>query len=126
MSTIIKKSSIIRKIEKALDKYEKILIFDSSDQQVKALLESFSKKIILGDYKRTILVINNGYTIESGNEIFENISNEEYEELCKIYSMYEFSNRILFVSKSNQYGSILNYLSMELVTEEEFFEALLN
>ncbi len=126
MSNIIKKSSIISKIEKALDKYEKILIFDSSDQQVRALLENFSKKIILGDYKKTILVINNGYTIETGNEIFESISNEEYEEFCKIYSMYEFSNRILFVSKSNQYGSILNYLSMELVTEEEFFEVLLN
>lgn len=125
MSITLNKFPIIVEIEKALNKYERIFIFDSADQQVKVLLDNFCRKILSTDCARKILIFANGYILEDINEVFKSITSEEYWEILEIYSMYEFSDCIQFVSKSSQYGTILNYLSMGLMTEEEFFEALL-
>ena len=53
------------------------------------------------------------------------ITKEYYNEINKLYRSYEFSDKIQMIVNSKQYGSILNYLSTGILSEEEFFEALL-
>ncbi len=53
------------------------------------------------------------------------ISDEEYYEIENMYYLYEFSDRIHIISRNSQYGSLDNYISNGLLTEEEAFLALL-
>lgn len=53
------------------------------------------------------------------------ITEEEVEEICSLYYLYEFSNRFRIVSRENNYGSVFNLVDSGLLTYEEAFEAIL-
>ena len=63
--------------------------------------------------------------LQKYNVEIQEISYEEYCNIEKLYYTYEFSDRIHLLADHIQYGSLSNYISGGLLTEEEAFGALL-
>lgn len=53
------------------------------------------------------------------------LPSDKYKALAKLYCTYEFSDRIRMMGGNRQHGSLMNYVSCGLLTEEEMFEAVL-
>lgn len=49
----------------------------------------------------------------------------QMEEITQLYRLYDFSDRVLLISRAQQYGTIFNYLQSGLLSGEELAEALL-
>ena len=54
------------------------------------------------------------------------ISQLEDEMLCRLYNMYEFSDRFHILSREEQYGGLLNFVDSVILSTEEMLEALLH
>lgn len=115
----------IHKIEQAVEKYEKIFLFDCQDERTAKLAENFCKSISYKNLTKKILVMSNTGFLNEKMADCQKLSEKEYNDLCKLYSMYEFSDRFQIIAGSSQYGNLQNYITTGLLTEEEMFEALL-
>ncbi|MBQ8413425.1 MAG: hypothetical protein IJX12_07470 [Lachnospiraceae bacterium] len=107
-------SDIIIKIEKWLEKYERVIVFDCCN--------SFGEEVLCD--KTLALVKEKG--MEDRILIVKISSSEELERLFDIYNMYEFSSRFMLITRKSQYPSIFNYLYQGLLMEEEFIQILLH
>lgn len=115
----------IEKLEKYLEEYERIFVFDDRNEEINkyklAFLESklescVQKQIVIMGLKDDASVAEKGYKV---------ITKQEYNFILQLYRMYEFSDKLRIISFSLQFGSMLNYLSTGIISQEEYFEALL-
>lgn len=53
------------------------------------------------------------------------LSADKCKDLAGLYYTYEFSNKIRAVGGKHQHGSLMNYVALGLLTEQEMFEAIL-
>jgi hypothetical protein len=53
------------------------------------------------------------------------IMRKEMDEILEIYNMYDFSDKVIVVSNSNQYGSLFNYVKTGILTKQEMVDSLL-
>ncbi len=119
------KNLTAHKIEQAIETYEKIFLFNCRDKQIAKLAEDFCRNISCKNLTRKILVMSNAGFPDEKITDYKQLSEEEYNHLYKLYSMYEFSDRVQIITEESQYGSLQNYVKTGLLTEEEMFEALL-
>ena len=111
-----------------LDNYDKITIWELPNIR---LLNAFCnyasscipEKRVLVIYKKEIFA---EQIQDKENCCLIGLKPKEYDSLLDVYNMYEFSDRITVVSERSQYPSLVNYLSIGLLSEEEFFQALLH
>lgn len=61
---------------------------------------------------------------ESGKKVLV-LPADKYENFVELYYTYEFSDRIRVIGGSRQHGSLMNYVSCGLLTEQEMFESIL-
>lgn len=52
------------------------------------------------------------------------ISKTEMEGIWKIYSLYEFTDQIIYFIDSVNYPSLFNYVNTEILTEDELLQAI--
>lgn len=87
--------------------------------------DSFVSKI--GDYldkkrRKDILLIKQNKIKEKYNN---GVNDSDLEKLFKLYRIYEFSDRVILISKEKNYGDLFNYVNTGLISEREMLEALL-
>ena len=124
MQELACKNNLIKEIEKNIEKYDSILIFDSHNKSIENLLMQFTKSKALHNIEKKVIIY--GYLEDVQNDQYRVITKSEYEDSVNLYHMYEFSDKFKVISDSIQYGSMLNYLSTGVISQEEYFEALLH
>ena len=98
------------KIQNDLNTYDLILLVDSNDHlSVGGLMGNLLNSQAFRKSEKKILVL----------------PAEKYKDLVLLYYTYEFSDRFKVIGRSNQYGSLFNYIDNGLLTEAEAFELLL-
>lgn len=120
-----KNKNFICELEKYLLKYDKIFIFESTDEISTQLLEKFCSFLKYNKFEKKIFIMSTfGYEKPEGFD-FIRISDTQYNLICKMYYMYEFSGRMHIINKNYSFGSLFNYIKTGVLTEEEMFEAML-
>lgn len=110
--------------------------FDVSDTET---VITSKKKIILIDLSVDV-IINNILIKPKNNEFIEiwyyddskkdgekvlTRSRDEMNSFLEVYRLYDFSDKVIFISDSNQYGTLFNYVKTGILTEQEMVDALL-
>lgn len=118
------------KLKRYLKEYNKIVIFDCDNLKDKEILDRFLLYVSKSGIFKSILII----AAECSNSEIINLdckidiiifSQQELEAFFEVYNMYEFSDKFTLVTNKCQYPSLLNYMSTGLLTENEFFQALM-
>ena len=116
----------IKKLEKYLEEYSSIIIFDDRNEEIrKYKLSFFEREMELSDQKK-IMVMGLKDDVTADKWGYKIITEQEYNFILRLYRMYEFTDKLRTVSYFLQFGSMINYLSTGIITEEEYFEALLH
>ena len=111
----ISESVALHRIKNLINDGKRLIFFDNYNTEILHILRDRLKKSDFLDI-----------------EIWQNIEeSEDYvlksymEDVLKIYRMYDFSDRILVISDSDQFGNMFNYVKNGLLSKEEMVEALL-
>ena len=120
MSRNNEKADIIYKIEYKINNGKKIIITDSQNKKIIDLLCS-------GTIENDLSMMEIWHCTDSQNEkkMLHHISEMEMSELKRMHYMYDFSDKVIFISDSTQYGTLFNYVKTGILTEQEMVAALL-
>ena len=129
MKQINKKHNILFQIEKYIEEGYHIVLIDSDtleptkfDSFINYVKRKQKKKYIVGYVSKGV----EQFTMkeeDTGKVLL--LTETEYSAVEKIYSMYEFSDKICFWTGADRFPSLLSYLDTGILTEEEVFDALL-
>lgn len=104
-------------------------MLNEAQKQRKDNLESYDLVLLIGtecgnagDLAERFL--NSQALSESGKKVLV-LPVDKYKELVELYYTYEFSDRIRMIGEYRQHGSLMNYVSHGLLTEQEMFESIL-
>ena len=111
-------------IEKALEEFDKIILLDRKfmDQQLR---EAFYEEDNFKETDKRILILSERPDKKAGNIEWRRVEEEEAEDIIEIYDLYEFSNRIAIVARSQVFGSLWDYVDTGILTREEAVAAVL-
>ena len=111
---------ILKKLECFIYNYNRVIIIKKSkDTQI--LIPKLVKKI--REDNRNVLIVTNDICDEGS--CLETVTDSEIELYCRVYSMYEFSDRIMVIDDSRLHPVLFNYLLTDLLTEDEILGLLL-
>jgi hypothetical protein len=120
--------NMVSTLEKYLEEYGKIIVFDCislQDQMFVRFFDFVGKQAL----QEKILIMVNGYeggSLEgTGNADVVFLQGQEYDSFLRLYTMYEFSDQIILVSDNASYPGLFHYLRTGLMEEREIFEAIL-
>lgn len=119
-----KQTSNLEKIENYVNEYDSVFVLGAGIPANEKFFQAISRQTA-----KKILLLMKGPETDGIPECGAYIQTISYEECCDIeelYYMYEFSDRIHLLADTAQYGSLGNYISNGLLTEEETFTALLS
>lgn len=102
-------NEIQKKREDNMEEYDVILLARTECSDDDDLVEQF---------------LNSPALCESGKKVLV-LPADKYKDLTELYYIYEFSDRIRMISGNRQHGSLMNYVSCGLLTEEEMFKSIL-
>lgn len=112
----------IKKLLIYLEEYERVYVIKD---RIPISASIFQKMALKAKRKILLLTREESQDFKAGCGIeIKKISCEEYCFIEKMYQMYEFSDCIHMLTDSDRYGSLCNYVSSGLLTEEELFTAL--
>lgn len=120
MLSEIKKTDAIFLLENTIKNGNKVIVFDVDDKEVLSLLyESLQKNKMMN-----IEVWHcNDESIK--DKRIRIISKQEINEIMYLYHLYDFSDKIIVISSSDQYASMYNYIKTGILTRQEMVDALL-
>ena len=120
MPVIVFKSEAVCRLEKFINDGKKVLIFDADDLDILHL-------IYYGLKYQEITDVEIWHCIEEASDYKYStyITRKEMDEILEIYNMYDFSDKVIVVSNSNQYGSLFNYVKTGILTKQEMVDSLL-
>ena len=120
MPVIVYKSEAVCRLNNSINEGKKVLIFDDDDSDILHLIYDGLK------YKE-ITNVEIWHSIEEASDYKYStyIMWKEMDEILEIYNMYDFSDNVIVVSNSNQYGSLFNYVKTGILTKQEMVDALL-
>ncbi len=113
-------NQIIEKLNASINLGKIIIVFDLDSLDYLQLLLS---RLVLQNI--TNVEIWQAIEEKSSSQISKYVSKEVVDNTIKIYRMYDFSDKIMVLSNSEQYGSLLNYVKNGILTMEEMVDALL-
>lgn len=119
------KEHVIDTVERDLERYDKIFLFDTADRKVFECMTHFCDSGQLRETPKKVLVLGMGEVKNAAKDCYRPITRRQFEELLDIYDTYEFSNKFQFISQKGQYGSMFNYINTGFLTFGEMFEAML-
>ena len=109
------KAEALLGLENEIDNGRKVLIFDCDDL---AFLGILRKELM----NRNSSNVDIWQCIDG---LSDYVLREKIDAVLDIYRMYDFSDKVLVVSDSNQYGSLFNYVKTGILTKQEMVDALL-
>lgn len=125
---------MVEELKEDIDKYNKIIIWHISSVPMWQLFKDFYRLMIENDYQNILCIYTTDLNYEDEREIIsdskqriivEKPEKQQMNEVMEIYHMYEFTDKIHIVSENLQYPNMLNYVTTGMLTEEEFYKALL-
>ncbi|MCX4351283.1 MAG: hypothetical protein OSJ60_06560 [Lachnospiraceae bacterium] len=118
--------SEIKKWEKYLEEYSSIIIFDDRNEDISKYKLAFLESKLEACVQRQILIMGLKDDVFASKKEYQVITEQEYNLILRLYRMYEFTDKLRVIAPSPQFGSMFNYLSTGIITQEEYFEALLH
>lgn len=110
-------------LEEGLHRYGRIfLVMDKGFARM--LYEATVHRQAVG--KKVLALVTDGDGFE--NHAFADfckIGEEEAKKLCRLYYMYEFSDRFEVVARDSRFGTLFHYVDTGLLTAAEMADALL-
>lgn len=124
-SDITKK--IIESIKNDLKKFDIILVFVGSKDNVTKWINCFHKSKKIENTLKRILILSDTDIPHIDSCVFEHrkINEDEREGIERLYAMYDFSEHFFVISDNQQYGGLINYVKIGAMTAEEIFQVLL-
>ena len=120
MAEIDSKEDIISRVERCLRQGKRIILFEHGDE---SLITMLVKKLTLkGENNTEIWYRGNN---DPNGSCLVKLSNEDFEEVLKLYRLYDFSDKVSLVAESSQYGTMFNYVRNEILSIEEMVDAIL-
>ena len=109
----------MRLLEKKIKNGSHVLLMNSDDADI-------LKYICAAVKKRKLSNVEVWHCMQECKEIYARyISAEDMSEIMQMYRLYDFSDKVIALTDSVQYGTLLNYVSTGTLTKEEVAEALL-
>lgn len=118
--------SEIKKWEKYLEEYSSIIIFDDRNEDISKYKLVFLENKLEACVQKQILIMGLKDDVSASKKEYQVITEQEYNLILRLYRMYEFTDKLRVIALSPQFGSMFNYLSTGIITQEEYFEALLH
>ena len=112
------KSLIVEKIEKELNRGTKIIVYDLDD-------ENLLRKICDEIKCRSQILIWTTCKFDNPGECIEHIDGTSMRSIMSLYNLYDFSDKVVVISDSTQYGSLFNYVNTGVLSSDEMVKALL-
>lgn len=100
-----------KKIDDILKNNELVIAFDDEYSEIRQIHKGFLESKILKYSNKKILILE--------------LKRNEQELFLELYRLYEFSDRVHYVSNNTQFGTLLNYLKTGIITKDELYESLL-
>ena len=110
----------INNLKFLIENEKKYILFCCSDMELLKLLKKSIK-----EYKLYHFIILQSFEVDLTDEYVRFVSNRFMSEILSIYRMYNFSDKVLVVSDSDQYGSMFNYVKTGILTRSEMVNVLL-
>ena len=119
---------IAASLELWLEKHDRIWLWPLETEEDRELLLRFLVSDAARKNEKSILVLSKGAEHIYGTDriLIKQLPPEDYIYLEKLYYMYECSNRMQRIPGSVQYGSLQNFITTGVLTEEEMFLAWLH
>lgn len=115
-----KKKKSIQLLERAVGQFDRIFVFENEE----LIPEVFSENKTIA---HKLLILSEKQMVpDTDNIIFQQITEEEKEQIINLYFTYEFSDKFTFVSRNNiNYGGLFHFIDTGILSKEEAFEALI-
>jgi hypothetical protein len=112
-----------------LDEYDYILLFPQNDERLKSVLCDNFKAMLLyggtGEAPKKALVLFTGAPLKNGTYESRAISSETADDILCLYSMYEFTDKLIVGSFELPYGrKLFNFLNCGIASENELADAV--
>lgn len=117
-----KPNALILRLEKALQQYDKILLFVDVDKL--RLFLKYCVSTMDENIGKSILVISSFSLDKAQCRLpfdYNQISVQEIAQLKKLYFMYEFSERFQIIDKNDGFGDLSNYVDVGLLSDKELY-----
>lgn len=110
-------------LERYLNDYDRVLLFETEE-----LISRLNQLEISEMSEQKIMILSaNICKPQSQNITFRHISENEFQELSNLYFTYEFSDKFRLVSDNDtNYASLHHMVDIGILSQEEFFAALLS
>lgn len=111
---------IICDLERVINTGRRVLIYDYSEKNLlNELCEIISQQCI------TDFEVWHKFEHISRYSFLRYVSPMDMEEVLKYYRLYDFSDKIIVLSDTEQHGTLFNYIRTRIITPEELAEVLL-
>lgn len=120
----VERTEIICELEKALQQYRKVLLFLPSCD--KALARRLLESDIYATQHLSLKVYVPEGVIACVDVSVQVLSEQEIAEMLSVYQLYEFADNMQIIGESQNYGGLLNYVKTGVLTEPDFFAAVLS
>lgn len=116
-------NNIISILQQIIEQYNRFFLVVDKYFLSDDFMEQLSNKIIVKKEKYEGIILAD-YIKDSGKQIF-NITEENIEEIRQIYYMYEFTDKLLMISRKYvNYGSLYNFVKAGLLDMDEYLKAI--
>ena len=122
------RDELVLKMEEYIEEYDKIILLKENKISNIQLSQAFCCSNILKKIDKKVLLLSVSVLEEPKAEsvVVKQITENECQNIMKLYSIYDFSDRFLILSTDNSYGDLFNFAKTGLITMEEAFQAFLN
>ena len=114
------KTTIQSQLEDALNKGKRVFVYDHADI---ALLTMLCDELEKADADNA--EVWHGIDGMQDREHLRRLTQEQMQEVMQLYRLYDFSDKVVVISDSGQYGTLFNYVACGILTETEMVAALL-
>lgn len=126
--TAYKDGEILCQLESDIETFDRIFLILEKQKLVDDVLRLLCDTEAAKEKKQEILVLSSqkGWTEEDTSVVYRQITEYESKQLCRLYSMYEFSDRFQIISgKTTLYGNLFQLVDTGLLSLRESVSALL-
>lgn len=116
-------NNIISILQQIIEQYNRFFLVVDKYFLSDDFMEQLSNKIIVKKEKYEGIILAD-YIKDAGKQTF-NITEENIEEIRQIYYMYEFTDKLLMISRKYvSYGSLYNFVKAGLLDMDEYLKAI--
>lgn len=116
---------VVEMLERLLMENCKVLVVYSIENDLQEFFHN-AVRLICEAKKEKICFLTDIMALQELSERIYFVSTEEMQWILKLYRTYEFSGRLQIMQQTTEYcGNLTNYIKNGLLTEEEYFQLML-